>query len=120
MQGLVTDGVNCLLTTLAGPSSGVVDSLIDKIKVNDNTSGSGKFVKCTKTTHLSTFVSLKSNSVEEQCDKVVSVVRDVSNIIQKVDEESCGPVSFAEKVLEHPGLTFATTDLACIEKLNRK
>ncbi len=37
LQELVTEGVNCLMLTLAGPLVVVVNSLIGKINVDDST-----------------------------------------------------------------------------------
>jgi hypothetical protein len=74
-------GINCLLLSFAGKSCGIIKKVLNDIQVNDTLLFSGRFVKCNSTTHLSTFVTLKSSSVEMQIDNVVKVSRDISEAL---------------------------------------
>jgi hypothetical protein len=49
-----------------------------------------------------------------------NVINDVSDALNRFRGESFAAVSFADKVLKHPLLTFATNDQERIEKLNRR
>ncbi len=89
--------------------------------MNDTPPFSGRFVKCDSTTHLSTFVTLKSSSVEKQIDNVVKVSRDTSEALRSFRDDCVdNQMSFSDRVLKHPDLPFATDDEENIDNLKKE
>jgi hypothetical protein len=60
LQVFVSGRVNCLLLLFASPSSGVVKYILNNINVVESFLASGRFIKCTSTTHLLCFNSLSA------------------------------------------------------------
>ena len=117
LNAFVSEGVNCSVLSFAGPTSDVDKYFLNNINVNTDSPRSGKFVMSTRTTHITCFDRFLSNSVVKQCKHVVNVVNDVSDTLQKLRGESSGVDTFANKVLEHQKLPFATADQEQINKL---
>ncbi len=114
-------GINCLLLSFAGKSCGIIKKVLNDIRVNDTTPFSGRFVKCDSTTHLSTFVTLKSSSVKKQVDNAVKVSRDISDALRSFCDDCVdNQMSFLDRVLKHPDLPFATDDEENIDNLKKE
>jgi hypothetical protein len=106
-------GFNCLLLSLslAGKICGIVRKVLNDIQVGDTAPFSRRFIKCGSTTHLATFVTLKSSSVEKQVDNVVKVTTDLSEALQSFREDCVdNQMSFLDHGLKHPNLPFVTDD----------
>jgi hypothetical protein len=113
-------GINCLLLSFPGKSCGIIKKVLNEIRVNDTPPFSGRFVKCDSTTHLSTFVTLKSSSVKKQVDNVVKVSREISDALRSFRDDCVdNQMSFLDRVLKHPDLPLATDDEENIDNLKK-
>jgi hypothetical protein len=108
----IIDEVGFVYSWFLFNNSRIVKQVLNEIQVDDTPPPfSGRFVKCNSTTHLTTFVTLKSSSVEKQVNNVVKVTRDLSEALQTFCEDCIdNQMSFLDHVLKHPNLPFATDD----------